>query len=559
ENLTQGVGSDDIKDEFGKILGRFDPEYNRISLESTDAAYITQKRVLEKNASGAVELSKLYRSNQDAIELQFKLNHDLYKGYETEEDFILAYPFVPYQFRLISNVFESFQNRGYVIKEVKDNERSILGITHYTAKVYASEKEVGQFVPFDAFFNNQFTSNLQHAGSRAIDPALSLDYVKNNEFAARIVKTLFLVSNLSDKVQQTFPPNVDNLVILIMKKVDENRLELQQKVGEVLDNLIKESIIREEDGNYYFFNEDEIDVTNEIKNTVPGFDKKLEELGKLVLPSLNASKKFSFRNNDFSISLFVDEKNFFRGSDAEVRLNLFDNKKPAEIALGNRNDTLVFCLNTWYNSDNEFKRDFDRYIKTVDYLIRNSDYATGQRRETLDNFRTRNNTLKDQLEKKLKEEFLSCDMVSGASVIDASRITGSIPREKYNRALDLHFSHIYKHIELSESYVNTASALRQKLSADSSQTSFDTTPTEAEGLINDFISSSGNEITVSGDAAKYPGKVHLIAGAFHDAVNAVNAAKTYIDPQANAMGTVSTYADKLKPKAATVWKRYEKE
>ncbi|OJF93909.1 NAD(P)/FAD-dependent oxidoreductase [Alkalibacterium sp. 20] len=62
-----------------------------------------------------------------------------------------------------------------------------------------------------------------------------------------------------------------------------------------------------------------------------------------------------------------------------------------------------------------------------------------------------------------------------------------------------------------------------------------------------------------GDAAKYPGKVHLIAGAFHDAVNAVNAAKTYIDQQANAMGTVSTYADKLKPKVATVWEQYATE
>ncbi|MDZ7835655.1 MAG: NAD(P)/FAD-dependent oxidoreductase [Alkalibacterium sp.] len=61
---------------------------------------------------------------------------------------------------------------------------------------------------------------------------------------------------------------------------------------------------------------------------------------------------------------------------------------------------------------------------------------------------------------------------------------------------------------------------------------------------------------VLGDAAKYPGKVHLIAGAFHDAVNAVNEAKTYIDPQANRMGTVSTYDDKLKPKVSTAWEQY---
>ncbi|SEL06778.1 thioredoxin reductase (NADPH) [Carnobacterium iners] len=62
-----------------------------------------------------------------------------------------------------------------------------------------------------------------------------------------------------------------------------------------------------------------------------------------------------------------------------------------------------------------------------------------------------------------------------------------------------------------------------------------------------------------GDAASYTGKVHLIAGAFHDAINAVNAAKLYIDPKADAIGTVSTYADNLKSKVATVWKQYATE
>lgn len=62
-----------------------------------------------------------------------------------------------------------------------------------------------------------------------------------------------------------------------------------------------------------------------------------------------------------------------------------------------------------------------------------------------------------------------------------------------------------------------------------------------------------------GDAASYSGKVHLIAGTFHDAINAVNAAKLYIDPKADAIGTVSTYADKLKPKVAKIWEQYTTE
>lgn len=158
EDVSSGTGTGDFRDEFGKILGRFD---TRISLESNDAAYITQKRVLDKSAKGLETLSALYKNKKDAIENQFKMRHDLYKGFKKEDDFFLAYPFVPYQFKLISDVFQQFQNLGYVIKEVKDNERSVLGITHFTAKGWA-EQEVGKFIPFDAFYNRQFSTNLTH-------------------------------------------------------------------------------------------------------------------------------------------------------------------------------------------------------------------------------------------------------------------------------------------------------------------------------------------------------------------------------------------------------------
>jgi len=71
----------------------------------------------------------MYASNKDYIQNQFKINHDLYKGYKSEDEFIIGYPFIPYQFKLIAHVFEAFQQLKFVIKQVKDNERSILGIT----------------------------------------------------------------------------------------------------------------------------------------------------------------------------------------------------------------------------------------------------------------------------------------------------------------------------------------------------------------------------------------------------------------------------------------------
>ncbi|MEK8128876.1 NAD(P)/FAD-dependent oxidoreductase [Paenibacillus filicis] len=45
----------------------------------------------------------------------------------------------------------------------------------------------------------------------------------------------------------------------------------------------------------------------------------------------------------------------------------------------------------------------------------------------------------------------------------------------------------------------------------------------------------------AGDILHHEGKLHLIAGAFQDAANAVNKAKQYISPEANAYGMVSSH------------------
>src|SRR5690606_5844112 len=142
QDLSNLIDNTDSKTEdFGKILGRFE---TMISLQSQDAAFITKKRVLDKSSDGIGVLNEYYKENKGAIENQFVFDHDLYENYGNREDFTLTYPFIPYQFRLISDVFESFSNVGYVGEEVKNTERGILGITHYTANLCKSN-DVGYF------------------------------------------------------------------------------------------------------------------------------------------------------------------------------------------------------------------------------------------------------------------------------------------------------------------------------------------------------------------------------------------------------------------------------
>ncbi|SEN89961.1 thioredoxin reductase (NADPH) [Amphibacillus marinus] len=58
--------------------------------------------------------------------------------------------------------------------------------------------------------------------------------------------------------------------------------------------------------------------------------------------------------------------------------------------------------------------------------------------------------------------------------------------------------------------------------------------------------SSLDGVYAAGDILKFDGKLHLIAGAFQDAANAVNQAKQYITPEADEYAMVSSHNDHFK-------------
>lgn len=68
--------------------------------------------------------------------------------------------------------------------------------------------------------------------------------------------------------------------------------------------------------------------------------------------------------------------------------------------------------------------------------------------------------------------------------------------------------------------------------------------------------SSVEGIYAAGDILAHPGKLHLIAGTFHDAANAVNQAKQFIQPDAYKMAMVSSHNDVFKEKNKQLVKQF---
>ena len=493
DEVSENVdNSGNVNEAFGKILGRFE---TRISLQSNDAAYITQRRVLDKNSSGMEALGQLFDSNKDFIENQFKISHELYKGYGSRDEFINAYPFVPYQFKLISDVFSAFQKLGFVVTEVKDNERSVLGITHYTTKDNA-DMEVGKFMSFDAFYNGQFSTNLTHTGGKAIENGLSLSYVQQEPFAQRVVKVLFMVSNLSDSQRQTFPSSIENLTVLLMDQLDQNRKQLQDQIRTVLEKLQEASIVREENGSYFFFNEDEMEVQSLIKNQNLALADQYDTFWQEFFGELTSIRKsIRFGENDFNIRQQLEDKVFHQKGDFTLKVLLRDDATAEAASLNHTKKDLVVCINEWFNTDDVLKKNFVMFCKTNKYFINNSGGATGARAKTHENFRIRNKQLKGEIAQALKNRFKETRFISQQQVLDASDITGATPKERLERAIEKHLAGIYSKHKLSAPYAQNAQAVRE--SAASQQQFLTNELDDAESLVNDVISRNNDEMNAS--------------------------------------------------------------
>ena len=400
--------------------------------------------------------------------------------------------YLTYQLKLIAHVFEAFQQLQFVIKQVKNNERSILGITHYTAKEHAKE-EIGGFIAFDAFYNGQFRTNLTHRGDKAIANALELPYVQKNPFAQRVVKVLFMISNLLESQRQTFPSNLENLGVLLMDKLDQNKMQLQKEIGEVLNKLVEESIIREEKGSYFFFNEDEMDVQNLIKNQTIILEDRLTSFDDFFRPLVKVSHKVAFGQNDFKMSYAIEGKEFFSRGDFNLMVLLSDNTPIVQKALDLNKKDLVICINEWFNKEEQLRRDFEWFCKINKYFSNNSGGGTGDRSRTNENFKIRNSQLKERIENILKQKFQETRFISQNTVLESDAINGASPQDRVKNLIDYHLSGIYKMHNLSADYARNQEALKK--SAASNQIPIPTL-SPAESMVNDFITANNNQITV---------------------------------------------------------------
>lgn len=494
QDLSNLVNGNEGKNEdFGKIMGRFE---TMISLDSQDTRYITQKRLLEKNAEGLQELTNFYKENKVAIENQFDFGHSLYQNFQGAEEFYLSYPFIPYQFRLISDVFQSFSTIGFVGEGVKNTERAILGITHFTAKEQ-KDKNLGYFISFDNFFNEQLSKNLQHSAKSILDRAFGIDFQDDiKSFAHRVVKVLFMISHLDESLKINFPATVENISFLLINHISEIKKDSHQKVEKVLNTLINNNIIQESEGKYRFLNNDGILVASSIATSSINEKQQLDYFyTQFIKKILKPQTIYNLGNKTIKLKIAIDDKDEHSVGDFLVKFVVFSGEDSGQEALKIPTTQININISEWFNRNADFKKDFFTYVKTAKYLEDNRGIAQGERAKTLQEFAIDNNKLLAELQAKFEKEFANTSYTSMQIVNDAKSISANSSEQRYAQMIENHTKGIYDKHEWSNAFANTNDALRNAISANINY--LDNGLNLAEEEVNNYITRCGNDVALN--------------------------------------------------------------
>lgn len=510
EEVVTKVGGNTTnpEDEVGKILGRFEV---RASLQGTSPEYITQKRILEKKGDVEITLGEMFEKDKAKLDAQFVLP-STYKAYSNKEDFIACYPFVPYQFQLIMKVLDSFGGMNYVDKQVKGNERSLINITFSIAKDTA-QMEVGEFVSFDRFFGAMFQGSMQHIGQRALSNARhALDLItdpEKQEFYRRVVYVLFMVCNLSDVDKQSFSATIDNIVTLLMTKIDASKAAIKQDVSTVFAFLIDKAVIRKvktDNGAeiYEFYTEEESKVAQLISNQQVDSNTYSDELKTIFFNHFgNPSNKENYATRSFNVGINIDGRNYL-SNNADVCIDFVTTASTdsADMFAFSTNNSpqgthLIFFLYPLIKDNKELRANFLYYCRVQRFAQEPAISEERQRTKRL--FQER---AKDLYEKEIKPQFQhildTCPVISCGSVLLATE-TGSAKKvERYKTLLARHMESLYQFAQLVN--VNEVPKNNTDLSAKILRP-IDETAVQSmsipEKKIKDYLDRSPHDVTVN--------------------------------------------------------------
>lgn len=288
------------ENEFSRIMARFKV---RLSLTSSSVDEVIKKRLLAKTPEAEETLKTVYNNNDSVLRnlYSFDVERKDICGFDTESQFASVFPFVPYQFNLLQQIFNEIRKHGHSGKHQSSGERSMLNGFQESAQRVQDKNEL-TLVPLYEFYDT-LHSFLDTAVRSVIERAERA--AKNNQGLTfedvKLLKILYLIRYIDD-----IKSNIENLTILMIDNISVDKLELKKKIKESLERLVRQNYVARSGDIYRFLTDEEQDIARDIKNTSVDTSTIVSKIGDIIFSDIYQNKKYRYNNHDFSFNGKVD-------------------------------------------------------------------------------------------------------------------------------------------------------------------------------------------------------------------------------------------------------------
>lgn len=456
DQITKAKG-----DNFSKITGRFD---TKLSLSSANVDEVIRKRILDKTQTAKQTLKLLYDEKDTILKNLLIFNDGIEKKLYTDRDnFSAVYPFIPYQFNLLGNVLTSIRQHGASGKHLAEGERSMLALFKESA-MRIKDKEEGALTPFNSFYDalEQF---LDHSHKGVIIKAYDNEYINPEKredcFEVNVLKTLFLIKYVKEIVA-----NVENITTLMIKDIDDDRIELKTRVEDALTKLTRQTLVQKNGETYVFLTDEEQEINREIKNQNVENSEVIGKISEQIFDGLYSEKRYRYPafngRYTFAFNQFVDERPYKANQNFDMSLkiitpnyeNAIDETK-LRLLSGQEKSVIVVLP-----EDKSFVDEFRIALKIEKYIRLSNSNAISKYEEIKIAKRAemaeRNKNARMFLEESLKnsEIYLNGDKLQCSSKEISNKIT-----EAFKKLVDTTF-HKLSYIEMSVNEANIKAILR---------------------------------------------------------------------------------------------------
>lgn len=429
-------------DEFSRIQARFKV---RLSLTSSSVDEVVQHRILKKTPEAVETLSGIYDKNDSVLRNIFtfsKARSDI-KGYAGTTEFVTNYPFVPYQLRVMQNVYNEIRKHGNSGKHQSNGERSMLsGFQEATQKI--QEKDEYALVPFFRFYDTVHTfldSSIRRVIERCQEAADNGDGIEAQD--VNVLKLLYLIRYIDD-----IPANLDNIVILMADDIRMDKITMRETVRGCLNRLMSQNYIGRTGEVYNFLTDEEQDVQREINNTSVDTAAIVNKISQMIYDDIFTTKKFRHGIYDFDFDKMVD--GMIKGSVTGGMCLRFltiatDNTEKSELRLmtdSKGREAIVVLSDTPYYESLESAMKIRKYAmqRNVNQLPKSvQDIIRAQQEEAT----KYEQTAKDDLVKAIETAQFYVD---GEHI----ELKGGNAKGKIEEALEYLVSHVYSDLSLIE-------------------------------------------------------------------------------------------------------------